>query len=99
MDCLSTLLATTDTIWTRLAVCAVSTALGTLLIVTGRRNIRTQVADESGSRRVVNRALGRNNQYEGGSATGIGWARVVMGICFIIFGIVFVFVGPFLADK
>ena len=93
------LLAVTDTIWTRLGVCAVTSIVGVILIMTGLANIRTRTAEESGKRRTVNKVLGRSNTYEGSSAVLIGWIRVICGICVIIFGIVFIFVGPFLADT
>lgn|SRR5487761_1678329 len=91
------LLATADTIWTRLGVCAVTSVVGAILTFTGRQNIRTQTAVETGKRRLVNNALGRSNTYEGSKAVLIGWLRVISGVCVIIFGIVFIFVGPFLA--
>jgi hypothetical protein len=91
------LLAATDTIWTRLAVCAVASIVGALLIYTGVQNIKTRTAEESGKRRFVNQALGRSNSYTGGMAVFVGWMRVICGVAAIIFGIVFIFVGPFLA--
>jgi hypothetical protein len=91
------LLAATDTIWTRLAVCAVATIVGAVLIYIGRQNIKTRTAEESGKRRWVNGALGMSNTYQGTKAVLIGWMRVICGVCAIIFGIVFIFVGPFLA--
>ncbi len=90
-------LGVTDTIWTRLGVCAAMSVVGVILIVTGWYNIRTATAEESGKRRHVNRALGRSNNYEGSSAVLLGWVRVVCGVGAILFGIVFLFVGPFLA--
>ncbi len=38
------------------------------------------------------------NTYEGSKAVMVGWIRVICGVCAIIFGIVFIFVGPFLAE-
>lgn len=93
------LLAVTDTIWMRLGVCAVCIAVGAILIHVGRQNIETQTAEESGKRRLVNKALGRSNTYTGAKAVRIGWARVACGIGAILFGIVFIFVGPFLAND
>jgi len=91
------LVAVTDTIWTRLGVCGVASAIGALLIFTGMYNIKSQTAEETGKRRLVNKAIGASNTYEGSKAVLIGWVRVVTGILAIIFGIVFIFVGPFLA--
>jgi len=98
MDDSLLILAVTDTIGIRLAVCAVASIVGVLLILTGVANIRTETAEESGKRRLVNKALGRSNTYEGSRAVLLGWIRVICGIVAIIFGIVFIFVGPFLAD-
>ncbi len=91
-------LAVTDTIWTRLGVFAVASVVGVILVLTGRHNIKTQVAEESGRRRMVNKAMGKSNTYEGSKAVRVGWIRVICGVCIIIFGIVFIFVGPFLAQ-
>lgn len=71
--------------------------MGVILILVGMDNIKTQTAEESGKRRLVNKALGQSNTYEGSKAVMIGWMRVICGIGAIIFGIVFIFVGPFLA--
>ncbi len=90
-------LAATDTVWTRLGVCAVAVVVGVMLIVTGLRDIRTRTAEESGKRRLVNSFLGRSNTYEGAKAVRLGRIRVVCGVIAIAFGIVFLFVGPFLA--
>ena len=91
------LLTTTDTIWTRLAVCIVTSIVGAILIFTGKQNIRTQTAEESGKRWLLTKALGQSNSYEGSKAVSIGWMRIICGVCVIICGIVFIFVGPFLA--
>lgn len=90
-------LGATDTIWTRLGVCAVAVLFGAVFLFTGIQNIKTRTAEESGDRRLVNKALGASNSYQGGKAVLIGWIRVICGIAAIIFGIVFIFVGPFLA--
>ena len=92
------LLAVADTIWTRLGVCALTSLVGAILIATGLHNIRTQTAEETGERRLVNRVLGHSNTYEGSKAVMLGWIRVICGVCAIIFGIVFIFVGPILAE-
>jgi len=42
--------------------------------------------------------LGHSNTYEGSKAVMLGWIRVICGVCAIIFGIVFIFVGPILAE-
>ena len=93
----SLLLAVTDTMLTRLGTCAICTVVGTILIISVIHSIKTKTAEESGRRRLVNKALGRSNTYSGSKAVSIGWMRVILGICAIIFGIVFIFVGPFLA--
>ena len=93
------LLAMADTWLTRLGVLAVTLVIGVLLILTGLVNIQTQTAEESGRRRLVNKALGRSNTYEGSKAVVMGWVRLVCGICVMLFGIVFLFTGPFLAKS
>jgi hypothetical protein len=92
------LMEVTDTIWIRLAVCAVSVIIGAGLIWVGRENIRTEEADEHGRGRLVNSLLGFSNSYEGGTAVVLGWIRVIMGVVCIIFGVTFIYVGPFLAN-
>jgi uncharacterized membrane protein HdeD (DUF308 family) len=92
------LLAVADTVWTRLGVCALTSLVGAILIATGLDNIRSQTAEESGGRRLVNRVLGQSNTYEGSKALLLGRIRVIIGVCAIIFGVVFLFVGPFLAE-
>lgn len=88
-----------DTIVSRLIICVVAIAVGGILILTGRQNILTKSAEESGGRRAVNKLFGQSNTYAGRKAVLVGWIRVGCGVCMIIFGIVFLFVGPFLADK
>ena len=92
------LLAIEDTMVSRFAVSGVAIAVGVILIFVGRQNIQTKIAEESGDRRIVNKVLGKDNTYEGGKAVLMGWMRVIMGVCAIIFGISFLFVGPFLAN-
>ena len=91
-------IAAADTVLTRLAVLAVASIVGAILIFTGIQNVRTESAEESGKRRLVNKALGASNTYEGSKAVQIGWIRIVCGIGAIIFGVVFIFVGSFLAN-
>ena len=91
------LLAVTDTIWTRLAVFGVTALFGVALIVSGYVSIKTGVAEESGKRRRVNRMMGESNTYTGPKAVMLGWVRLICGIGLILFGILFLFVGPFLA--
>ena len=91
------ILAVTDTIWTRLGVCAFASAVGALLIFVGVQNIKSKTAEESGKRRLVNKSLGNSNTYDGSKAVMVGWIRVACGIGAIIFGFAFIFVGPFLA--
>lgn len=92
------LLAVTDTIWTRLGVFAILSLVGVIFILMGLENIKTQTAEESGKRRLVNRVLGQSNSYEGSTAVMMGWIRVISGAGAIIFGVVYIFVGPFLAQ-
>jgi len=92
------LLAATDTIWSRLGVCAVTSIVGAILIKVGLNNIKSETAEESGNRRLVNKAMGKSNTYKGSKAVLVGWLRVIAGVCAIIFGIVFIFTGPFLAE-
>ena len=82
---------------TRLGVAGVAILVGGFLIYTGMANIRTQSAQESGKRRLANRAAGRSNTYSGSSAVTVGVVRVVIGIAAIIFGLVFAVMGPMLA--
>jgi uncharacterized membrane protein HdeD (DUF308 family) len=91
------LLAVADTIWSRLGVCAVACVVGVIFIITGIANIQNKTAEESGRRRSVNKLLGNSNTYEGSKAVTVGWIRVICGVGAIIFGVVFIFVGPFLA--
>lgn len=77
----------------RLGVAAVAIVVGAVLVVTGLSNVRTRSAHESGSRRLVNRATGRDNTYSGSSAVMLGWLRVVLGVAAIGFGIVFALTG------
>jgi uncharacterized membrane protein len=93
------LLAATDTIWSRLGVCAVASVIGALLILTGLRNIKTRTAEDTVKAGLVNKLLGQSNTYEGSKAALLGWIRVICGVCAIIFAIVFIFVGPFLASQ
>ena len=81
----------------RLGVAGIAIVGGGVLIATGLANVRTRSAEESGRRRLVNRAAGRSNTYSGSSAVMLGWLRVVLGVAAIIFGIVFAVMGPMLA--
>ena len=89
-------LAFSDSIFSRLVVCVVACIGCFVLIVSGKEAIRTKTAEESGKRRIVNSLFGNSNTYEGSKAVFIGWSRVVCGVVAIIFGIVFIFTGPFL---
>lgn len=92
------LLAAIDSLLSRLGVLVVAILVGIVFILAGIANVKTQTAEESGRRRWVNRALGRSNTYTGKKAVTMGYVRIGMGVCTILFGIVFLFVGPFLAD-
>lgn len=87
----------TQSLPARLGVAGIAIVVGGLLIATGLANVRTRSAQESGGRRLVNRATGRANTYSGSSAVLLGWLRVVMGVVAVGFGIVFAFTGPMLA--
>ena len=91
-------LAVTDTLFTRLGVFSVSVIVGAILIAAGIQNIKTRTAEETGKRRLVNKALGNSNTYSGQKAVFLGWVRIVCGVGAIVFGIIFIFVGPFLAN-
>jgi hypothetical protein len=90
-------IAVTDTTGSRVAVCCVAVVAGAFMIAVGRHNIRTQAA--TAKRTIVNSIRGTSNSYEGREAVRLGWLRIVMGCGAIIFGIVFLFVGPFLAKT
>ena len=92
------LFAATHAIWSRLGVFAVASIIGALLIFTGIHNIKTQTAEESGKRRLVNKAMRASNTYEGSKAVLIGWVRIVCGVGAILFGFVFIFIGFFMAE-
>jgi hypothetical protein len=81
--------AGTQSLPARLGVAGVAIAVGVVLLVTGLANIRTRSAQESGRRRLVNRATGRDNTYSGSSAVMMGWMRVLLGVAAIGFGIIF----------
>jgi len=78
-------------------VVAVAIIVGVVLIVTGIANVRTRTAEESGGRRLVNRAAGGSNTYTGSRAVAQGYVRIALGVAAIVFGIVFAFIGPFAA--
>jgi hypothetical protein len=65
-------LASNDSLGTRLAVCGVAVVIGIILIVTGRTNVKTRTAEESGKARIVNSIFGRSDQYEGKKAVVVG---------------------------
>lgn len=81
--------------WMVLAACAV---FGAYFIYVGRTNIRSQSAEEGGKRRMLLKALKKSTSYEGAGAVRIGVMRIAIGVAAILFGIVFLFVGPFLAE-
>lgn len=95
------ILATTDTIFIRLGVCVLCSISGVILILTGLGNIRTQTADAGGARAWGSKNLvaGQNYRYTGSRAVRLGRLRIFCGIGAIIFGVVFIFVGPFLAGS
>lgn len=81
----------------RLVVAGVCVVVGALLIVAGRKNMRTKTAEETGRRRVINSANNRSNTYTGSTAVKMGAMRIVMGVLAILFGIFFAIFGPVLA--
>ncbi len=89
--------AANDSPATRWMVLAACVAFGAYFIYVGRANIRTQTAEEGGKRRILLKAIRKSTAYEGASAVRIGIMRIVIGVAAILFGIVFLFVGPFLA--
>jgi hypothetical protein len=94
---MSATFAAKDSIEIRLAVCGVAIAVGIVLIISGIYNIRTKSAEEAGHARLFNHIFGRSNTYVGKTAVTLGILRIISGVAAIGFGIVFVFVGPFLA--
>jgi hypothetical protein len=90
-------LAVKVSIWTRLIVCGVATVVGIILIITGRQNILSESAEETGRRRIVMKAMGEGTEHTGKMAVTIGKTRIIMGILAIIFGILFLIFGPVLA--
>jgi hypothetical protein len=86
--------AGTQSLPARLGVAGIAIVVGGILVATGLANVRTRSAEESGRRRLVNRAAGRDNTYSGSSAVMVGWLRVVMGVAAIGFGIVFALMSP-----
>lgn len=91
------MIAVTDTPASRALVTLICCVVGGILVLVGRMNIKTQRASESGKRRLVAKMMGGTGDYEGSSAVTLGVVRVIAGIAVIVFGIVFLFVGPFLA--
>ena len=89
-------LAVTDTMGTRLAVCAVAGGGGAVFISAGLTNVRTGRAEEARGR-WLDTLLGRSDSYAGNTAVVVGMIRLVCGVGAIVFGIVFLFAGPFLA--
>jgi hypothetical protein len=79
---------------TRFIVAGAAAALGLWLIYVGITNIRTRTSEETGVRRRVNRAMGQDNTYTGGTAVLHGWIRVGLGIAAIVFAVWFFFFGP-----
>lgn len=88
----------TDDIWGRLGACSLFIIVGALLILTGRENIRTKMAHEHGSGRMVNSLLGYSNTYEDGTAVVVGWIRVISGVVLIVAGVTFIYQGLFPAN-
>jgi len=97
LSLLQYVLAAKVSIWTRLIVSAVAAIVGVILILTGRENIRTESAEETGRRRLVMKAMGKGTEHKGKMAVSIGKTRVIMGILAIIFAIFFLIFGPILA--
>lgn len=69
---------------------------GVFFVLTGIKNIKTKEAKETGKRIITNKMLGQGNNYTGDKAILLGRIRIITGILIIIFGIIFLFTGPFL---
>ena len=80
----------------RLAICLICCLLALFIGRIGRKNIRTQQAQESGKRRLVNAIAGQSNDYVGKKAVMIGWMRVIGGVCVFVFGLAYLVFGAFL---
>ena len=92
------ILGAAGTVAERVGACLACLAVGAYLIYIGLHNVKTQTAEESGKRRITNKIMKKSNSYTGKQAVRVGWTRVACGVMIIIFGIVFLFVGPFLKD-
>lgn len=92
------ILGAAGTVVERVGVCLVCLLVGAYLIYLGLQNVKTQTAEESGKRRITNKIMKKSNSYTGKQAVRVGWTRVGCGVMIIIFGIVFLFVGPVLKD-
>ncbi|MBN1555605.1 MAG: hypothetical protein JXA11_12740 [Phycisphaerae bacterium] len=80
----------------RVIVFMVSLVMGILVIVAGYISVKTRYARDGWKQQRFNRLLGRSGEYYGKTAVRKGWMRIIVGIAIILFGIVFLFVGPFL---
>ncbi len=86
-----------DTIATRLGVFALCAGLGSVLVLIGRRDVRTRRTEESGTRRIWLQLWGKSVALEGRRAVFMGVVRITFGIAVIVMGAVFLVLGPFLA--
>ena len=92
------ILGAAGTVAERVGACLACLAVGAYLIYIGLQNVKTQTAEESGKRRITNKVMKKSNSYTGKQAVRVGWTRIACGVMIIVFGIIFLFVGPFLKD-
>jgi hypothetical protein len=85
-----------DTPEARLGTLIVGVVGGLWLLIVGVRDIRRGTAEESGSRRWVNKVRGASSTYTGGRAAFLSWARVIGGVALIILGVLVYVYGPLL---
>ncbi len=95
MSLVSPVLAATMTIWELLGIGALAVALGVAFIFAGVQNIKTQTAEETGRRRLVNDLFGNSNTYTGSKAVLQGRIKVACGVMMIVFGVAYPIVIPF----
>ncbi|MCE2792880.1 MAG: hypothetical protein ACK493_02895 [Planctomycetota bacterium] len=97
MSNLVLLVAAAASFVSRLGLCAMFAVVGVILMLSGLHNIQTQNAEESGKRRLVNKALGQGNSYTGSKAVLVGWIRIISGGCAILFAFLFLIYSLFFA--
>jgi hypothetical protein len=98
MSNLILLVAAASSLFTRLGMCALFAFVGAILILSGLHNIQTQTAEESGKRRLVNKAMGQGNSYTGSKAVWVGSIRIISGGCAVLFAFLFLIYSLFFAS-